>query len=92
MLHANGTGACGKLRKNRFGTANFTDKLDKGDSDYQYTDILLGVKWFDKRDVILLSTIYEARMMRTGKIHWKTNEHIQKPVSVIDYKENMVFR
>ena len=68
---------------------NFTDELGKGESDYRHTDVLLAVKWFDKRDVTILSTIHEARTISTGKIHWKTNEQIQKSVSVIDYNKNM---
>ena len=89
VLHANRTGACGTVRKNQLGMPNFTDALEKGDSNYRHTDVLLAVKWFDKRDVIMLSTIHEARTISTGKIHWKTSEQIQKPVSVIDYNKNM---
>ena len=31
----------------------------------------------------MLSTMHEAKMMNTGKVHWKTNGQIQKPASVI---------
>ena len=89
VLHANRTGAYGTVRKNRLGMPSFTDELEKGDSGYRHTDILLAVKWFDKRDVTMLSTIHEARTISTGKIHWKTNEQIQKPVPIIDYNKNM---
>ena len=46
---------------------NFTDELEKGDSDYRHTDVLLAVKWFDKRDVTILSTIHEERTISTEK-------------------------
>ena len=78
-----------QYEKNRFGMPNFSDNLEKSGSDYRNTNILLVVKWFDKRDVIILSTIHEARMMSTEKIHWKTNEKIQRPVSIVDYNKNM---
>ena len=44
VLHASRTGACGTVQKTRFGMPNFTDKLEKGDSDCRHTDILLEVK------------------------------------------------
>ncbi len=69
VLHANGTGACGAVRKNRFRMPNFTDKLGKGDSDYRHTDILLAVKWFDKRDVTILSTIHSKKNPYSGKLN-----------------------
>jgi len=88
-LHANSTGACGTVRQNRLGMPHFTDTLQKGGTDYRNTNILLVIKWFDKREVTILSTIHEAKMMNTGKVHWKTNEQIQKPASVIAYNTNM---
>lgn len=47
VLHANRTRTCGKVRENRFGIPNFTEKLEKGDDDYRHTVILLTVNWFD---------------------------------------------
>jgi hypothetical protein len=37
----------------------------------------------------MLSTIHEAKMVNTGKIHWKTKEEIQKPTSVVEYNTDM---
>jgi hypothetical protein len=68
-LHANSTGAYGTARENRSGMPDFTNQLEKGDSDYRHTDILLAVKWFDKREVTILSTIHEAKLASTGKVH-----------------------
>ena len=68
-LHANSTGACDTLRKNRSGMPRFTDQLEKGGCDYRHTDTLLATKWFDKRKVTVLSTIHEGRLRNTGKLH-----------------------
>ena len=37
----------------------------------------------------MLSTIHETKMMNTREVHWKTNEQIQKPASVIACNTNM---
>ena len=43
-LHANGAGARGTIRKNRFEMPHFSGKLEKSDSNYRHTDILLAAK------------------------------------------------
>lgn len=88
-LHAYSTGACGTVRQNRSGMSRFPDQLEKGDCNYRHTDTLLAIKWFDKREVTILSAIHEARLGNTGKLHWQTRAQIRKPVSVIDYNKNM---
>ncbi|CAF4514381.1 unnamed protein product, partial [Rotaria sp. Silwood2] len=62
LLHANSTGACSTVRRNRTGMPNFMNKLERGEHDYQHTDILLSERWFDKREVTILSTIHEPKM------------------------------
>ena len=88
-LHANSTGACGTVRQNHLGMPHFTNTLQMSDSDYQNTNILLVIGWFDKREITMLSTIHQANMINTGKVHWKINEQIEKPASVIAYNTNM---
>jgi hypothetical protein len=88
VLHENLTGACGTVRKNRTGMPNFIDELTRGEIEYQHTDVLLALKWFDKREVTMLSTIHEPKMVYTGKTHYETNEPIQKPASVQEYNQN----
>ena len=89
LLHAKSTGACGTVRRNRIGMPNFMNKLKRGEHDYQHTDILLAESWLDKREVTMLSTIHEPKMINSGKIDYTTGEQIQKPISVKDYNENM---
>lgn len=88
LLHDNFTGACGTVRKNRTGMPNFIDGPTRGEIEYQHTDILLALKWFDKREVTMLSTIDEPKMVYTGKTHYETNEPIQKPASGQEYNQN----
>ena len=88
-LHANSTGACGTARENRSGMPLFSDKLARGEIDYRHTDILLAVKWFDRREATMLSTIHEPRLANSGKIHWQSNAPIRKPESVLDYNQDM---
>ncbi len=82
------TGACGTVRKNRIGPVKFSP-LTKSDFHYNNTNILMALKWQDKREVIMLSTIHKPKMIPTRKNDWKTQKVIVKPECVIDYKENM---
>lgn len=81
------TGACGTIRKNRAGLP-YLHELRKGEYDYQNTNNLLVMKWRDKRDVFMLSTIHKPRMIKTGKTDWKNHEPIVKPECVVDYNKN----
>ncbi|CAF4493863.1 unnamed protein product, partial [Didymodactylos carnosus] len=87
-LHTRSIGVCDTARANRAGLPKFEDKSGKGQQVYQSTDNMLALKWFDKREGIMLSTIHEPRIQFTGKNDPKTKRPIQKPVSVIDYNSN----
>lgn len=50
---------------------------------------VLAVKWTDRRDVHLLSTVHQGKMVDTGATHYKTKKKIQKPDIVTDYTDNM---
>ncbi len=67
LLHANSTGACGTVRRNRIGMRNFMNELKRGEHDYQHTDILLPERWFDKREVTILQTIHKPKMINSEK-------------------------
>lgn len=47
------------------------------------------MKWRDKRDVHMLSTIHVPDMIPTNKIDHTTNKPIAKPICIKDYNENM---
>jgi hypothetical protein len=71
-LHARSTGACGPVRVNRVGLPNFEEKIRKGQQVYKSTNNMLALKWYDKREVIMLPTIHQPHMGVTGKKDPKT--------------------
>jgi hypothetical protein len=68
LVHANSTGVCGTVRRNQIGLPNYMKKLKRSEHDYQHTDVLLAVRWFDKREATMLSTIHEPKMVNSEKI------------------------
>ena len=89
FLHRNKTGACGTVRKNRQGLPPLTTKLKRGESQYAHTNTLLALKWQDKREVHMLSTIHSTTYTNSNKIDRQTGEAIRKPVCIVDYTKNM---
>jgi hypothetical protein len=49
----------------------------------------MALKWQDRREVIMLSTLHKPRMVQTKKSDWKTQQVIKKPECVVDYNQNM---
>ncbi|CAF1034879.1 unnamed protein product [Didymodactylos carnosus] len=88
-LHYRRTSACGTARSNRAGLPTFPSKLQKDKQTFQHTNILLALKWRDKRDVHMLSTIHVPDMVLTNKIDRVTNKPIAKPLCIKDYNDNM---
>ena len=78
LLHRNKTGARGIVRKNRHGLPPLSTKLKRGDRQYRHTDILLVLKWQDKRKVYMLSTIHSTAYENSGKIDRQTGEETRK--------------
>lgn len=63
-----------------------TDILRKGEASSRSTKNLLAVKWMDKKEVYMLSTMHTsefATVVRRG------GKKIQKPVCVLDYNNCM---
>lgn len=88
-LFNNNTGACGTIRKNRKHFPVFHQRLLRGESVHLHTRSLLALKWHDKREVHMLSTIHTPEQIATGKIDHKTGREILKPRCIIDYNNNM---
>lgn len=90
LLLEKNTGVCGTVRKNRKGMPDIKNKLKKGDVHFlSNDDKILATFWCDKRDVTMLSTVHEPKMLETGKRDRKTNLMIQKPASVLEYNAKM---
>lgn len=88
FLHTKKTNACGTVRKTRKGMAKF-NKLKKGEMKAQHRGPLLALKWCDKREVHMLTTLHDDSMDMTGKVDWKTRQPIMKPKCVLDYNKCM---
>ena len=67
-LHEHNTGAVGTVRSNRKYMPNFS-VTKKGDVIRYKTQDMIAIKWHDKREVHLLSTIHTGQMKDTHKIH-----------------------
>lgn len=63
-------------------------KLKKDEASFRSSDILLAMKWFDKREVYMLSTFHNQEFVNT-KEHYRTHEMITKPKCVVDYNRLM---
>ena len=47
--------------------------------------MLLALKWSDKRNVSMLTTVNTPAMVNTSKKHYATGELIRKPECVVSY-------
>ena len=87
-LQGRNTASCGTVRSNRKKMPKFEQENKEKVQKFMFPP-LLAMKYKDKREVHLQSTVYEGKMVNTGKEHWLTKEPILKPDIVIDYNINM---
>ena len=89
-LLSNSIGACGRVRSNRKGMSAFgCRKMQRGEVVFNQNGQQLEVKWHDKRDVHVLSTVHTANMSATRKVDHLTGERKIKPDCVLDYNLKM---
>jgi hypothetical protein len=50
---------------------------------------MLAVKWRDRREIIMLTTMHRDVMVTLNKKDRKTQEYVRKPQCVTDYNEKM---
>ena len=89
FLHDRDTGMCGTVKKNRKGMPELKSKLNKGEIEVAHTDTWLVLKWLDKKEVYMITTVHETGYSSTGKQHWKTKADIMKPTCIVEYNKNM---
>lgn len=85
------TYACGTVRTNRKGVPKaFTavKRMKQGDGIFRRKGNLLAVKFHDKRDIHMLTTFHEAKLLVTDRVN-KNNEPVVKPNTIIDYCKYM---
>ena len=89
-LHCYGTLACGTIRSNRKGFLEQVKnaKLRRDEQLACRSDELLEIKFKDKKDVYMLSTIHDDSM-----VHWPDRRHRNqrrtKPTCIADYNKYM---
>jgi hypothetical protein len=88
FLHKKKTNACGTVRKTRKSMPKF-DKLKKGQVKSLNRGPLLVLKWHDRREVHMISTMHDDSMVPTEKINRATGQPFIKPQCVVDYNKNM---
>lgn len=88
-LFQNKTNSCGTVRQNRKQMPLFEQKLKTGEVDWRSSGTMLAVKWKDRRDVVMLTTMYENKFVTLPKISRITKENIKKPVGVVEYNRHM---
>lgn len=79
---------CGTVNKHRSGMPKFR-KLKKGEKEAKYSDPMMALKWCDKKNIHMLTTIHKDEMGPSDKIDRSTGLPIMKPECVIDYTKNM---
>ena len=80
--------ACGTLRVNRKGVSDamkIKRKLRPTECIFRRSENLLVVKYHDKRNVCMLSTIHEATVSVLDKVDRTTNNTVSKPTCIVDY-------
>lgn len=64
-------------------------KLKRGEAIILQSKHISAIKWKDKNDVIMLSTMHNLKFADAGKKNCKTNENIIRPTVVLDYNKYM---
>ena len=93
-LHHLGFGACGTVRSDRRGLpAELKGKMKKGEVEsFSLTDFMMALKWMDKRQVNMLSTIHDDSMvteLRRSRHAPGGREDIRKPSVIEEYNKYM---
>lgn len=85
------TNVCGTARINRKGMPRDLKsvQLKKGEAVSFATKNILAIKWKDKKDVIILTTMHKLEFAETEKVNRHTGEKIVKPSAIIDYNKYM---
>ena len=88
------TYASGTVRENR---RNFPEelklgrrqKLKRGEMSAMFCESVTAVHWFDKRDVLVLSTIYQDEEMEVNRRSGQSVDSISCPQIIQDYNQFM---
>jgi len=87
FLHDNCTNVCGTVKKRRQGMPKMEERLKKGEACFRATKNLLVIKWMDKKEVHMISSMHTVNFKAVSKYGGK--QSVQKPLCVIDYNKSM---
>ena len=68
---------------------SLTSRLNRGEIEVAHNNVWMAMKWQDKREVYMLTTVHEVAFAPTGNKHFLTDEDIIKPICVIHYNSKM---
>ena len=89
-LYKRKTHGCGTVRSNRKNLPKAVTEanLSKGESVFRRKEAMLAVKWRDKRDVTVLTSIHSANEVITNKKNYK-GDAVIKPEAIFLYNRYM---
>lgn len=64
---------------------DLNSKLKQGKVEVGHNLVWLAMKWADKRDIYMLTTVHEVGFSPIGEKNYTTNEDIIKPTCIIEY-------
>ena len=64
-------------------------KLEKDEIQVARNDVWVVLKWQDKKEVYVITTVHGVQFRTTGKKNWKTKEDVVKPACICDYNKNI---
>ena len=67
----------------------FVKKLKRGQVECYRKKMLLAIKWSDKQDVSMLTTVHTAALIDTNKTNHATGEVVRKPECIVSFNKNM---
>ena len=90
-LHDMKTNVCGTARINgkQMPRELKVHQLQRGEAVVYSTRNMAVIKWKDKKDVVLLTTMHSLEFAETEKTNRYTGQKCVKPTVVIDYNQNM---
>ncbi|KAL6418293.1 hypothetical protein ACFW04_012216 [Cataglyphis niger] len=90
-LYSMKTNVCGTARINRKEMPQEfkSQQLQRGEAIVFSTREMAAIKWKDKKDVVLLTTMHGLEFAETGKINRYTEQKCLKPTAVQDYNQYM---
>lgn len=75
------------MNKRRQGMPKFEEHLKKGEACFRTSNTLLAMKWIDKKEVYMITSMHTAHFAAVSR--YGEQQSVQKPVCVISYNKSM---